>query len=87
VDGEAIPTPVIVGPSDLTETLIEAGLDKDDVVVVGPFRVLVDIKHEQKIKEEGADEEGDAAGDASEADESDSSDDDVASEQTEADVE
>ena len=87
VDGEAIATPVLVGPSDLTETLIEAGLDKDDVVVVGPFRVLVDIKHEQKIKEEGADEEGDAAGDTSEADESDSSDDDVASEQTEADVE
>lgn len=83
VDGEAVATPVVVGPSDLTETLIEAGLGEDDVVVVGPFRVLVNIKHEQKIKEEGGGDEQDESEDESDGG-SDGDDDPAGDGETEA---
>jgi len=49
---KAVVTPVKIGPSDATHTIIKSGLTKDDQVVVGPYKVLEGLKHEQKIKDE-----------------------------------
>jgi len=50
--GKAAVTPVKVGPSDDTHTLIEGGLTLDDRVIVGPFKVLEKLKHDGQVKEE-----------------------------------
>ncbi len=52
--GEARARPVRTGPSDLTETAIIAGLEAGERVVVGPFRVLVSLRHGQKLKDRDA---------------------------------
>jgi HlyD family secretion protein len=59
VDGKAVCTPVRTGPSDLTHTLVTEGLSEGDVVVVGPFKVLESIKHEQDLRDEAAPDEDD----------------------------
>ena len=50
VNDKAIVTPVKIGASDLTHTIVEAGLSDADIVVTGPFKVLESIKHDQQIK-------------------------------------
>jgi HlyD family secretion protein len=50
VNGKAVVTPVRVGPSDMSHTLIESGLKADDLVIVGPRRVLDDIKNDDPVK-------------------------------------
>ncbi|MEL7472195.1 MAG: efflux RND transporter periplasmic adaptor subunit [Planctomycetota bacterium] len=67
-DGKAIATPVRVGASDLTRTVIEAGLEEGDRVVAGPYRVLVDIKHDRSIREEGTEPESPATDEDAEVD-------------------
>ncbi len=52
-DNKAIATPVTAGPSDLTHTVILAGLTPGQRVVTGPFKVLIDLKHDQLVAEEG----------------------------------
>jgi HlyD family secretion protein len=52
IDGKTIATPVDVGPSDLTQTVITKGLTGEDTVVTGPFRVLVDLKHDRAVRNE-----------------------------------
>ena len=52
VDGKTVATPVSVGPSDLTQTVITQGLSKDDLIVTGPFRVLVDLKHDRAVRDQ-----------------------------------
>jgi len=52
VDGKAVVTPVKIGQSDLTHTIILAGVTEKDKVVVGPYKVLESIKHDQKIQDE-----------------------------------
>lgn len=52
VDTKTVATPVAVGPSDLTQTVISDGLKPDDIIVTGPFRVLVDLKHDQVVRDE-----------------------------------
>ncbi len=44
-DGKAVCTPVKRGASDDTHTMVLAGLKDDDVVVIGPFKALEQIKH------------------------------------------
>ncbi len=56
VDGKTVATPVKVGPSDLTQTVITQGLSKDDIVVAGPFRLLVDLKHDTAVKDQNAED-------------------------------
>lgn len=53
-DGKSAAIPVSTGPSDLTHTVILAGLEEGDRVVTGPYKVLVDLKHDQLLAEEGA---------------------------------
>ncbi len=63
VDGKAIATPVIVGASDLTSTVILEGLEPDDQIIVGPYRVLVTLRHDMNVRDMNAEtEEVDADG-------------------------
>jgi HlyD family secretion protein len=52
VDGKAVVTPVKIGQSNLTHTIIKSGITEEDKIVVGPYKVLESIKHDQKIKDE-----------------------------------
>ena len=52
VDGKAVITPVKIGPSNLTHTIIEAGVEKGEKIVVGPYKELEKLKHDQVIKDE-----------------------------------
>jgi hypothetical protein len=54
VDGKAVVTPVSIGGSDLTHTVIKSGLSESDMIITGPFKVLESIAHDQKIKEDRA---------------------------------
>jgi HlyD family secretion protein len=55
-DGKATPVPVTVGPSDLADTVVLAGLSPDDTIVVGPYKSLVSLKPDQKVSEKKEDE-------------------------------
>ena len=50
--GKAVITPVKIGPSNLTHTIIEAGVEKGQKVVVGPYKELEKLKHDQALKDE-----------------------------------
>ncbi|MGH7179724.1 MAG: efflux RND transporter periplasmic adaptor subunit [Tepidisphaeraceae bacterium] len=52
VDGKAIVTPVAVGPSDVTHTVITSGLKEGDIVITGPYKVLEKLANEQKVTDE-----------------------------------
>lgn len=51
-DGKALAKPVSIGPSDLTHTVILAGLEDTDRVVAGPFRELTSLKNDVLIVDE-----------------------------------
>ncbi|MHC4517444.1 MAG: efflux RND transporter periplasmic adaptor subunit [Planctomycetota bacterium] len=51
-DGKAITTPVKIGASNTTQTLIESGLTAEDKIVVGPYKELEGLRHEQLIVDE-----------------------------------
>ena len=52
IDGKAVVTPVKIGPSNLTNTIIKSGITEEDKIVVGPYKVLEGIKHDQKMRDE-----------------------------------
>jgi HlyD family secretion protein len=52
IDGKAVATPVKAGQSDLTHTIVLAGLKEGDKVVVGPYKTLDNLKQDQKLKDE-----------------------------------
>lgn len=52
IDGKTVATPVKVGPSDITQTVITEGLTKDDIIVTGPFRILVDLKEGKAVRDQ-----------------------------------
>jgi HlyD family secretion protein len=52
LNGKAVVTPVKVGPSDLTHTIIVSGLKEGDPVIVGPYKVLESIQHDQVVNDE-----------------------------------
>jgi HlyD family secretion protein len=52
VDGKAIVTPVKIGRSNLTHTIIDSGITEQDKIVVGPYKVLESIKNDQLIQDE-----------------------------------
>ncbi|MBN1256223.1 MAG: efflux RND transporter periplasmic adaptor subunit [Planctomycetes bacterium] len=52
IDGKAVATPVTIGESDMTHIIIKSGLSEGDLVVVGPYKVLGNIKPDQKIIDE-----------------------------------
>jgi len=52
VEGKAVVTPVKIGQSNLTHTIIKSGITEEDKIIVGPYKVLESIKHDQKIQDE-----------------------------------
>lgn len=52
VDGKAVVTPIKIGQSDLTHTIILSGITEEDKIVVGPYKVLEKLKHNKKIRDE-----------------------------------
>ena len=54
IDGKAVVTPVSVGPSDDTHTMIKSGLKAGDPVIVGPYKALESLQHGQVVKSEPA---------------------------------
>jgi HlyD family secretion protein len=52
VNGKAVITPVKIGPSNLTHTILEAGVEKGEKVIMGPYKELEKLKHDQVIKDE-----------------------------------
>lgn len=52
VEGKAVVTPVTVGPSDISHTMIKSGISDGDRVITGPYKVLEALAHDQKVKEE-----------------------------------
>lgn len=59
IDGKAVTTPVKVGPSDLTHTVILEGLEPGEMVVVGPYRELDQLRHDKPIRDETKPEKAD----------------------------
>jgi HlyD family secretion protein len=64
IDDKAVCTPVKVGASDLTHSVVREGLAEGEEVVVGPFKVLEKIKHDELVRLEDEAEEGAAEEDA-----------------------
>jgi HlyD family secretion protein len=54
VDGKSVVTPVTIGGSDLTHTVVTSGLSENDLIITGPFKVLESLAHDQQLKEERA---------------------------------
>ncbi len=52
MDGKAVCTPVTVGPSDATHTIIKSGLNAGDRVIVGPYKELEGLTDGQAVKPE-----------------------------------
>ena len=52
VDGKAVVTPVTVGSSDVTHTVIKSGLKEGDLVITGPYKVLENIQHDWRVTDE-----------------------------------
>jgi len=52
IDGKAVITPVRLGASSQSHTVIEGGVTGAEQIVVGPYKVLEKIKHNQHLKNE-----------------------------------
>jgi len=52
IDGKAVITPVRIGASNATHTIIESGIAPDEKIVAGPFKELEKLAHDQAIKDE-----------------------------------
>jgi HlyD family secretion protein len=50
INEEAVATPVVIGASDFTHTVIKAGLKSGEPVITGPYKVLETVQHAQKVK-------------------------------------
>ena len=61
IDGKAKATPVTLGSGNLTHSIITAGLSAEDQIVIGPYRVLDGLKHDQAVKDEELDDSKDKA--------------------------
>jgi len=61
VDGKAVVTPIRLGASNLSDTMVLEGLAEGDVVVTGPYRVLERLRQGDRIREETAEDAGRSA--------------------------
>ena len=52
IDGKAVVTPVKIGPSNVTHTVILSGITDDDKIIIGPYKELEGLKHDKKIRDE-----------------------------------
>lgn len=49
VDGKTVATPVTIGSSDLTHTIILGGLAEGETIVAGPYKVLASLRDGQAV--------------------------------------
>jgi HlyD family secretion protein len=54
VNGKAVVTPVTIGASDVTRTVIKSGLKEGDPIITGPFKALESLAHDQVVHSDGA---------------------------------
>lgn len=54
VNNKTVVTPVKIGASDMTHTIIVSGVNEGDDVIIGPFRILDTIQHDQQATDESA---------------------------------
>lgn len=54
IDNKAVMTPVTVGASDDTHTIIKSGLKENEPIIVGPYKALEALTNGQVVKVEGA---------------------------------
>jgi len=52
IDGKAVATPVKIGPGDTTHIIIEQGLEAGKQIIIGPYKVLDALKHDQAVRDE-----------------------------------
>ncbi len=52
LDGKTVVTPVTIGPGDMTHIIVKSGLAEGDKIVVGPYKILEGLKHDQKVRDE-----------------------------------
>jgi len=52
IDDKAVVTPVTIGPSDMTHIIIKSGVSESDKVIIGPYKILEALKHDQEVKDE-----------------------------------
>lgn len=45
-------TPVVIGSSDLTHTVVLQGMSEGDLIVTGPYKSLVALKHDETVVDE-----------------------------------
>jgi HlyD family secretion protein len=55
-NGKAIAVPVRTGASDFTHTVVREGLTEGDILVTGPYKVLLTIKHNDPVRDVERDE-------------------------------
>jgi len=69
VDGKAVVTPVKIGPMDMTHTIVLEGLSEGEKIIVGPYKILEGLKHDQAVRDERAQAEkkGDTAADVNDS--------------------
>lgn len=61
---KTVATPVTIGSSDLTRTVVLAGVKEGDLIVTGPFKILQSLRHDQEVEEERSETEHAAKPDA-----------------------
>ncbi|MBN2842695.1 MAG: efflux RND transporter periplasmic adaptor subunit [Sedimentisphaerales bacterium] len=49
IDGKTKVIPVKIGPSDLSDTIIEKGLKGDEKIIIGPFKELEAMTHDKVV--------------------------------------
>jgi HlyD family secretion protein len=52
VDGKAVVAPVKIGQGDLTHTIILSGIKEGEKIIVGPYKELDKLKHDQSVHDE-----------------------------------
>jgi HlyD family secretion protein len=52
IDGKTVVTPVKIGPSNLTDTVILSGITEEDKIIVGPYKELESLSHDKKVRDE-----------------------------------
>jgi HlyD family secretion protein len=52
IDRKAVITPVKIGESNLTHTVLDAGVNQGEKIIMGPYKELEKLKHDQVVKDE-----------------------------------
>jgi HlyD family secretion protein len=52
INNKTVVTPVKIGPGDTTHIIIENGLKAGEKIIIGPYKVLDTLRHDQSLKDE-----------------------------------